>query len=97
MDNYPYAQMQANAQNAYSQTADVIREASLRAKADETQKYLLNAHGVLDELENALHGPSPRPEDPPKPVEPGLRGTLTDSRTAAASLVGRLQTLLGAL
>jgi hypothetical protein len=99
---------QTAAKNPYEvagSQAQEIREASLRNKADETQKYLINAHGVLDELEDAMHGPQPREASksndprvpPPQLGHPGLRFTLTDNCSQAAMLMSRLQTLLGSL
>ena len=81
--------------------ADAIREASLRNKADETDKYLQHAHALMDELETALHGPAPRSasnsKDEPQPGHPGLRHVLSANSERAGSLVGRLQTLIGSL
>lgn len=84
---------------AQSQAAE-IRDASLRNKADESNGYLRQAHNLLDELEDALQGPRPRNgEEAAKnnPGHPGLRAVLNDNSASSATLVGRLQTLLGSL
>lgn len=89
--SYPYAQ---------AQQAQDIRDASLRNKADESNGYLRQAHNLLDELEDALQGPRPRNgEETAKnnPGHPGLRAVLNDNSASSATLVGRLQTLLGSL
>ena len=85
-----------------SRGAEVIREESLRNKADETDKHLNAAHALLDELESALHGPQPRggqtngnPSGDPN--HPGLRAVLSTNSERAAALVGRLQTLINTL
>ena len=102
------AQQGSNAQSAYAQQqwqiappATEIRDASLRNKADETDNYLLSAHALLNELEDALHGPQPRDGKMnggnPIPGHPGLRSVLSSNGTLAASLVNRLQTLIGSL
>jgi hypothetical protein len=79
--------------------AETIREASLRNKADETNGYLMQAHALMDELEDALHGPQPRGAEDTKanPGHPGLRTVLGANSERAAVLVGRLSTLLGSL
>lgn len=83
-----------------TQTAQGIREASLRNKADETNGYLRQALDMLDALEDALHGPSPRkgemPNDP-NPNHPGLRATIDMASANSAAVVSRMQTLLGSL
>lgn len=86
----------------YAKEAQVIREASLRSKADETAKYLSNAHEMMDALEEALHGPQPRDAQGetaggPMPGHPGLRWVTERNSEVAASLVGRINTLLGSL
>ncbi len=98
-----YAQQQASAaQNAYlNQGAEVIRDASMREKAAQGAQYLYEAHAVMDTLEDALHGPAPRPAPAQgmkgDPSIPGLRVTLAETATSAATLVGRLRTLLESL
>lgn len=94
------------AQTAYFQPPDPvsaqdIRDASLRNKADETNGYLRHAHNLLDELEDALHGPVPRGEvqasEKPAPGHPGLRSALSDASAGSSGIVGRLSKLLGSL
>jgi hypothetical protein len=97
---YDYARAHAQTWNPQPQGAEAIREASLRNKADEANSYLQSAHALMDELEDALHGPETRPETPPIPTDrghPGLRIVLSSNSERAASLVGRLQTLIGSL
>lgn len=82
----------------FAQAQD-IREASLRNKADEAAKYLHHAHDLMDQLEDAIHGPAPKSGEQtnaPGPP-PSLRLTLEQSGQRAASLVGRLSTLLASL
>ena len=88
------------AQSPYGlpQTAEGIRD-RLRVD-DKLEKYLRLAHELLDELETALHGPHPRADQMPQPEDanhPGLRTVLDDTSKTAASLTGRLQTLINSL
>lgn len=77
-----------------------VREASLRNKADETAGYLRQAHALMDELSDAIHGPGPRAAgevSKADPSHPGLRRVVEDSCASTAGLVSRLSTLLNSL
>lgn len=87
-----------------AQNSAAIREASLRNKADETAGHLSHAHALLDELNDALHGPAPRSMGVPTQEacdgpskHPGLRQVVCATSEGAATLVSRLQTLLNSL
>lgn len=93
-----YGQQANNAYQGPMAQAQDIREASLRNKADETAKYVTQAHNLLDELEDALQGPVPRPGQAPGPPQPeGLRNTLALTCERSAVLVSRLSSLLASL
>lgn len=93
----------SNSYNTVAPRAEVVREASMREKAAQAAQYLSEAHAVMDALEDALHGPAPRPAlgnslaSKGDPSVPGLRVTLAETATGTAMLLGRLRTLLESL
>lgn len=82
-------------------TAQDVREASLRTRAEAAAAFIHQAHDVMASLEDAIHGCVPRAaqqgKEPDASQRPGLREVVESLSTESALLVGRLSTLLASL
>lgn len=61
------------------------------------EKNLIASHGILDQIEQAINGPTPMSGDKLNPPCGGLMGVLGDCNTSAHAVLRRLENLLAVI